>query len=48
TMQSYVVEVLLMLKPGVMTTKQEKHLSKHIVMSGVMNESPQEWGANEK
>ncbi|MFP1495583.1 hypothetical protein ACLB1Q_01690 [Escherichia coli] len=29
-------------------SKQEKHLSKHIVMSGVMNESPQEWGANEK
>ena len=37
-MQSYVVAVLLMLKHGVMIMKQEKLRSKHIVMSGAMNE----------
>ena len=32
------VEVPLMLKHGVMIMKQGKHRSKHIVMSGAMNE----------
>ncbi|WP_187394314.1 hypothetical protein [Enterobacter hormaechei] len=32
------VEVLLMSNPSVMTMKREKLRSKHIVMSGAMNE----------
>ncbi|MCH4631112.1 hypothetical protein ML101_10290 [Escherichia coli] len=38
TMVSYAVEVLLMSNPSVMTMKREKLRSKHIVMSGAMNE----------
>ena len=34
----YAVEVLLMSNPSVMTMKREKLRSKHIVMSGAMNE----------
>ncbi|ENC04764.1 putative yheA protein [Escherichia coli 3-073-06_S4_C1] len=37
-MVNYAVEVLLMSNPSVMTMKREKLRSKHIVMSGAMNE----------